>query len=210
LAALRAQVEAAIELGMAALVMGPGNATSLSPGDHQCRWCRAKAKCPALAQFVADEVRADFDSTEVPPPDTAKLAQHFAAVPLIEQWCAAVTAEVTNLVASGALVPGSDGKPLKFVEGKAGSRKWTDEKAAEAALIGQLGPKAYTEPKIITAPAAAKLLDKKATKKVWADVFEPLIRRESGKPVLALGSDTRAPIAVSAKDDFDNVAEEPL
>jgi hypothetical protein len=130
----------------------------------------------------------------VPLADFRQLARHYGSIPLIQQWCKAIEAEVAKQVAEGAQIVGPDGKPYKFVEGKAGDRKWNDEKAAEAALVGVLGPRAYTEPKILTAPAASKLI-KGPT---WKDAFEPLIKRGAGKPTLALGSDPRPPVAVAA------------
>ena len=182
----------------------------LSPGEKQCRWCRAKTRCPALARYVADQVKCDFDTINadpapVAPRDTKQLASAYGAVPLISDWCRAVTAEVAKLTAEGTKVIGPDGLPYKFVEGKQGSRAWSDPVAAEAALLGQLPPdKAYVPQTIITAPAAAKLLDKKATKQLWADIFQPLIKKAPGKAVLAFGSDPRPPAAGSATaDDFE-------
>jgi uncharacterized protein DUF2800 len=179
------------------------------PGNKQCRWCRA-VLCTARENFIMEQTRSDFEVIEVSPPivprDTAQLSTAYSAVPLIEDWCRAVRYELGKLVAEGAQVIGSDGKPFKFVEGKQGARAWDDPKAAEAALVGQLGPKAYTEPKILTAPAAAKLLDKKATKALWADVFEPMIKKAPGKPVLALGSDERPPYSGTAEaGDFEEL-----
>jgi Protein of unknown function (DUF2800) len=187
--------------------------SQLNPGEKQCRWCRAKAKCPALAKFVADEVRADFDTIEASPPmaprATDKLAKAKHAVPLIRDWCNAVDAEVHKLVLEGEKVIGPDGLPYKFVEGKEGSRAWLDAQAAEIALLGQLPPeKAYAPQKIITAPQAAKLLDKKATKALWSDVFVPLIGKAPGKALLVSGSDPRPPYAGAANaEDFEELSE---
>lgn len=177
----------------------------LNPSTRACRWCRAKTKCPALARFVVDETRADFDEPSVPiaPVDAPDLGKRYAALPLIYEWCRAIEQETKTVVAAGAQVIGPDGKPLKFVEGKEGARKWEDEKLAEGLLVGVLGQKAYTTPKVITAPQAAKLLDKKATKATWTDVFEPLIKRPRGQPILTLGSDPRPPFTGAASaDDF--------
>lgn len=202
------KAELAVEHGSKAIILpiselGP----YLQPGEKQCRWCRAKSGCPALARYVADQVRCDFDTIQSDPApavplNTAKLALAYQAVPLIEDWCRAVKAEVSELTTKGVPVLGPDGLPYKYVEGKEGARGWSDAKMAEAALLGQLSPdKAYSPQKIITAPAAAKLLDKKATKAVWKDVFEPLIKKAPGKAVLALGSDPRAPYAGTASAD---------
>jgi hypothetical protein len=180
------------------------------PGQRQCRWCRAPSTaCKARTKYVQDEIRADFETIAADEPkvptDNAKLASAFGAVPFIRQWCATVDAEVTRLVADGKEIIGPDGKPFKFVEGKEGARKWIDEKAAEAALTGQLGPKAYSAPKLITAPAAAKILKNKA---LWTDVFEPLISRPRGRPILTLGSDSRPTFTGSATaEDFEDIGE---
>ena len=200
----------AVENAGVAMIEGMDRRIFLHPGEKTCRWCRAKSKCPALAQFVQAEVRCDFETIAVDPvPPVSDLAKAYLAVPLIKQWCAAVEAEVHKQVTEGIDVIGPDGKPYKFVEGKEGSRKWTDEKAAEALLVGQLGPKAYTAPKLLTAPAAAKLLDKKKTANLWKDLFEPLITRGRGSAQLAPGSDPR-PVYnnVASADDFDDLQSE--
>jgi hypothetical protein len=196
----------AVSLAGAAMVSGERSLTTegyLHPGTKQCRWCRAKHRCPALTRLVADEVRLEFDDEVpvIPVADFKDLAKHYSSIPLIKQWCDAIAAEMTKQVAEGNEIIGPDGKPFKFVEGKAGDRKWTDEKAAESALVGLLGPRAYTEPKMLTAPAAGKLIKGPA----WKDVFEPLIKRAPGKPALALGSDPRPPVAVAATaNEFDD------
>lgn len=186
----------------------------LTPGDKQCRWCRAKARCPALQRFVAAETRADFDDEsgeplEVPE-STEHLARAYRALPLIQQWVKATSSALWKAVNSGKEVIGPDGQPLKLVEGKLGPKTWLPEKLlsgdVEAALVGQLGDKAYQPHKPITAPEAAKLLDKKATKALWKDVFEPLYSRAPGSLQIAWGSDERpaATGRVASSDEFDS------
>jgi|HubBroStandDraft_4_1064222.scaffolds.fasta_scaffold00046_43 hypothetical protein len=175
----------------------------MHPGDKQCRWCRAKAECPKLAAYVAEEVRADFDTISAEPPEvlstsTEYLGKAMIAVPLIEQWCKSVTLAAYEAVGKGREIIGSDGLPMKFVEGKLGNRKWSNPEAVEPLLVGQLGPKAYEPQSVITASAAAKLLDKKKTRQLWDDVFLPYIERPPAKPVLTLGSDTRPPYTGTA------------
>jgi hypothetical protein len=186
----------------------------LNPGEKTCRWCKAKAICPKLRAKIAADVKLDFDTFPVDPPPQApivsdQLAQSYQALPLIRDWCNAVESALTKLVADGKEVLGPDGKPYKFVEGREGKRAWADPKAAEALLLGQLPPdKAYKPAEIITAPAAAKLLDRKATKQLWADVFAPLVKRGSAARVLALGSDPRPPYTGAAgADEFEELGE---
>ena len=204
----------AVELSTAAMAAGESSlvtAGHLNPGKKQCRWCRAKARCPALLKSVQDETYSDFEDMEATPPavpitDRKKLARAYAMIPLIEQWVDAVTAEVQKAVTDGEEIIGPDGKPYKYVEGKKGARKWKDEAAAESALAGQLSPdQMYIPRKVITAPVAAKLLKRKKTEAMWNDVFEPLIARPRGKPILTIGSDSR-PVYSGAltSDDYED------
>lgn len=194
--------------GEAAIMSGEDGLTTagyLNPGEKQCRWCRAKARCPQLTKFVTDSVRADFDEAPVLPANVSGLAKAYQAVPLIEQWCEAIKAELSAQVANGVAILGPDNQAYKFVEGREGSRKWRDEAAAEAALLGLLPRDKAFVTKLLTAPAAAKILDKKTTKNVWKDVFEPLIAKAPGRPLLVCGSDPRAPVTIAADAlDFDD------
>jgi hypothetical protein len=183
----------------------------LNPGEKQCRWCRALARCPAAAKKVQKEISADFDviGTEPPvaPVNVPQIARAMLAVPFVSDWCRAVMARANEMVAAGTDIIGPDNKPYKFVEGKLGDRKWADEKKAEDALTGVLGDKAYQPQKILTASGASKVLDKKRTQATWDDVFVPLIKRAPGKPMLVMGSDPRpAYIPASSSDEFDEVA----
>lgn len=194
-----------------AMVGTPAQAEAwMFPGEKTCRWCKAKAQCPKLAAYVVEQTRADFeDVTAVLPlpvhSDTGSLSKYYMALPLVEQWCSSVRSAVHNAVAEGDSIHGEDGLPLKFVEGKLGSRRWIDEDAAEAALVGQLADKAYVR-KLLTAPAAAKLLDKKKTAALWTDIFEPNIHKPPGQPQLALGSDPRPTYTGAATgDEFEEI-----
>jgi len=173
----------------------------MSPGEKACRWCKAKSECPALQKWASDAVRADFE-TITEPKDIAPVSDLSAAmraVPLVRLWCDAVEASAIEHVQAGESVIGSDGQPMKFVEGKLGKRRWSvDPGQVEAALVGQLGDKAYEPRRIITAPAAGKLLDRKKTKNLWTDIFAPMITRSPGRPMLALGSDPRPVFTGSA------------
>jgi hypothetical protein len=182
----------------------------LRPNVKTCRWCAAVARCPARQRQVVEETRHDFeDESEAPvPQSTEHLAKAFKALPLIEQWVRATKSAIWKAVQEGRDVLGPDGKPLKFVEGKEGNRAWKPEDllagTIEGLLVGQLGEKAYEPRKPITAPAAKKILDKKATKALWKEVFEPLIKRAKGAPTLALGSDSRPAYGKADANDFEN------
>jgi len=200
--ALMQRAKAAAATAIQALVSQPAAAQQwMSPGEKACRWCKAKSECPALQKWASDAVRADFE-TITEPKDIAPVSDLSAAmraVPLVRLWCDAVEASAIEHVQAGESVIGSDGQPMKFVEGKLGKRRWSvDPGQVEAALVGQLGDKAYEPRRIITAPAAGKLLDRKKTKNLWTDIFAPMITRSPGRPMLALGSDPRPVFTGSA------------
>jgi hypothetical protein len=185
----------------------------LKPGTKQCRWCKAKTECPALAAKVQADVGAEFASmaAENLSPISAQntdIVAKYAVLSLIEDWCRAVRSEVQTRVMRGDQLIGPDGLAMKMVQGAEGKRQWLNEKAAEQALIGQLPiDKAYAPARIITVPAAAKLLDKAKTKALWADFFVPLIGKTRGAPAVAWGSDPREAYVASATADEFKVGE---
>jgi len=204
------RVVAAAAANGAALIMPVGEldaAGMLTPGPKQCRWCRATVRCPAYKRMITEVSRANFEDEsqgELPvPEDTTYLAQAYAKAPMIAAWLKAVTIAVNKAVADGKQVMGPDHQPLKFVDGGEGNRAWDPSKLlsgeVEALLAGQLGPKAYEPHKPITAPAAMKLLNKKATKKLWEDIFQPMVKRPRKPPVLAWGSDSRPAVTGGAE-----------
>lgn len=178
----------------------------LNPGEKQCRWC--KVVCPARTAKAQEETASEFEVIVDKPPvvgtHAAQVAKNMLAVPFVADWCRAVMAKAHELVDAGTEIIGPDKKPYKFVEGDLGKRKWKNAKIAEAALLANLPREKVYKETMITAPAASKILNKKATKETWADIFEPLIGRAPGKPILALGSDPRPPYSpISEADEFD-------
>ncbi len=210
------RAKSASELAGTALVLAedsPEAQALMHPGEKQCRWCCAKARCVKLQAAVVEETRCDFDDLSqgvaAPPVQLDKLSKAAQAVGLVMMWAGAVIDEVKVRIGEGDEVIGSDGLPMKFVEGKMGKRVWKDPKAAEAALVGLMGPAAYAPQTIITAAKAHQKWNKKKTEATYNDIISPLITRAAGKPQLALGSDERAPYSGAATgSDFDTEDEE--
>ncbi len=181
------------------------------PSDKACRWCKAKATCPALAAKVQADVGADFDdlTKEVVQRPAAMvevdLAKAMAATDLIEDWIKAVRAEVERRLLAGTDVPG-----FKLVEGRRGARAWTDEQAAEDMLRKQFRltiEEAYNL-KLISPTQAEKVL--KESPKRWAKV-QALIAQSTGKPSVAPASDKRQALVVTpTADDFGDITNEEL
>lgn len=205
------RVDATSYVARSILAKGSVGNHDFNPGEAQCRFCRARAVCPALAAKVQAEVGADFaqlahegnakeGAQALMPADAEMLAKALPAVPLIEAWCRAVTAEAERLLLAGQPVAG-----YKMVAGRAGARVWTDAAAAEAALKAMRIKEAdMYERKVITPPAAEKLAKAGTIGKRQWPKLQALITRREAKPCLAPASDPRP--AINAADDFEAVA----
>lgn len=173
------------------------NEVFLCPGEEQCRFCKAKATCPALRAEVFQTVEAtiegpatidEFSALETTPlnsadnedmagPDGALwLSACLDKVDLIEDWCKAVRAEVERRLLAGETVPG-----YKVVQGKMGNRSWADEKAAEEQLKAmRLKTEEMYDLSLISPTAAEKLAPK------FDKAGKPIPPKE-GQPAPAIG-----------------------
>lgn len=190
----------------------------LTPGEEQCRFCKAKATCPKLIEFVAETVGADFDVIEASQYnasaeaalqasapallDGPTLASKMNACNLIEDWIKAVRAKVEAELFAGNDVPG-----YKLVEGRAGARAWSDADEAEKMLKSfRLKEKEMYEFKLIS-PTTAESLLKKASPKRWTKA-QALITRSDGKPSVAPVTDKRPALVIKpVADDFETIEE---
>lgn len=181
----------------------------LHPGPKQCKFCKAKATCPALLAEVQEAVGADFDNLDADEIKTGPmsmgenaLANALAAVPLIEDWCKAVRAKVEADLLAGKRVPG-----FKLVQGKKGHRKWDNEKEAEAKLKSmKLKVEDMYDLKLISPTTAEKLAKAGAIGPRQWPALQGLIVQKAGPPSVAPESDKRP--AWSPADDFENLNEE--
>lgn len=193
----------------------------LSPGEKQCKFCKAKATCPALRSAVLEppfggtvdvsacgpDEFANLTDIEVQPGDqTAEwLAACLSKVDMIEDWCKAVRAETERRLLAGEPVPG-----YKLVQGKRGARQWSDAAAAEKMLREQFRlpiEKAY-DLKLIN-PTTAEKLAKAGDigPRQWPKAAA-LITQSEGKAHVAPSSDPRPAIDIRpVVEDFDNVAD---
>jgi len=186
---------AEVQKAAAAASAADGGPDSLRPGEKQCKFCSAKATCPALRAELfevigaAPATAADFADFTIAPVDATDgenwLAAAMGRIDLIEGWCKSVRAETERRLMAGIAVPG-----YKLVEGKLGNRAWKDAAAAEEALKSmRLKQDEMYERKLINPTAAEKLL-KKASPKRWASLADH-ITRSPGKPSVAPVTDPR-------------------
>lgn len=189
-----------LEVKEAAQAIVKGNNT-LVPGEKQCRFCKAKAVCPALRAEADATLMAGFgDLAAVPEAD---LGSAMAKVGLIEDWCNAVRAETERRLFANHPVPG-----FKLVEGKRGNRSWTNEEQVVGILLGAnvSADQVYTR-KLIS-PAGAEKLLKKTSPGVLAQALA-LTSQTEGKPSVAPADDKRPAITiVSGAADFRDLATE--
>jgi len=184
----------------------------LEPDDKQCRFCKAKAVCPALARGVAHAVSGDFEDLTVEAVQSAiddadklfslALGRKLAAVPLIEEYCKAIRARAELELQHGRPVDG-----FKLVEGRRGPRQWRDSEAAEAMLkTFRLKLEEMYDLKLIS-PTTAEKLAKAGTigPRQWPKA-QALITQSEGKPSVAPESDPRP--ALNPANDFAVINEE--
>ena len=177
----------------AALAVAPN--APLVPGEKQCRWCKAKATCPAIRQEVLDIVAADasdFDevtANNVRTGDAGYLSAAMAKVGLVEDWCKAIRAEVERRLMASEEVPG-----FKLVEGRQGNRAWTDKDAAEAMFTSWRFRKDEMYDFTLISPTKAEKL---LTPARW-EKAQAMISRNAGKPSVAPATDRRPAIAGGA------------
>ena len=188
----------------------PG-ANHLYPGEKQCKFCKAKATCPALAEQIQKEVGADFDDIiargELPTPGNAGyqpsmavLERNMQVVDLIEDWCRANRAELHR-----RLLAGETSTLFKLVQGKQGNREWVSKDEAEKAMKAmRLKLDEMYKQTIISPTDAEKLLAKNNPRR-WS-ALQKLITRSEGKPHVAPMSDKRPALVIQPVDnDFDDI-----
>ena len=144
----------------------------LVPGDSQCKFCKAKGSCAALASNVMKEVGIMFPSivtstdsdisisTADRDPftmDDAQIRQIMEAAPLMRQLLEGVEKEALRRLEAGQSIPG-----LKLVNGR-GSRAWAlpEEQMAEKLVKMGIPKTAVYETKLVSPAKAEKLVWKK-------------------------------------------------
>ena len=203
----------------------------LRPGEKQCKFCSAKATCPALRAEVS---KTAFDITPASPDDFAEaelpftgythtepqwLAACLSKVDLIEDWCKAIRAETERRLLAGESVPG-----YKLVPGKKGARQWeSDEQAKEVLKSIRLRDDQMYDFSVKSPAQIAKLgpaLDKNGAIKPIKDgdpkpVIGPrqwprvaaIIKQSQGKPHVAPADDPRPALEIKpVVDDFESLA----
>lgn len=163
------------------------------PGEKQCKWCKAKATCKALADYTNTLITAEFDdltpSVDADKLNDDQLANVLAHKSLIIEWLNSVEHHALEKLEQGEKVPG-----FKLVAGRS-IRKWSDN--AEQILADQLGEKTYSK-KLIGIGDAEKLIGKKQLEEMAITI------KPEGKPTIVPESDKRKPLS-NVSEMFDKM-----
>lgn len=203
----------------------------LVPGEAQCKYCRAKGSCKALADDALKKVSVMFQNNPITPTvegpdldvahqaaqkDPTKMSDHelrqiMDAAPLLEQLIKGVKDEVKSRLERGVKVPG-----YKLVKGN-GSRKWKlDDSEMEKKLTTTLKiPKAVLYPRKLISPAGIKTVTWEkdgATHKLSAGQIAKVetewVTYTPGGPVVVPEGDPREAIAVDVSEMFNTIPVE--
>ena len=211
----------------------------LVPGEAQCKYCRAKGGCSALAGSVMKEIGVMFQPVApvAPSPveapvaqaETLDMAQQSAdkdpatmsddqirqimeAAPLMRQLLEGVEKEAQRRLESGKSIAG-----LKLVNGR-GSRAWSlDEEAIAGKLVKMGVPKGEIYITKLVSPAQAEKLSwtkRDGTKVTLTDrqlktMNTEYITKMAGKLTVAPESDSRPAVTMDASTMFQAVPEAP-
>ena len=198
----------------------------LVPGESQCKFCRAKGSCNALASNVMKEVgimfqpvvtqtldvaqqSADKDPSTM---DDAQIAQIMEAAPLMRQLLEGVEKEALRRLEMGQVIPG-----LKLVNGR-GSRAWAlpeDDMAEKLVKMG-IPKSAVYETKLVTPAKAEKLTWEKKdgtkvalTERQLKRMEQEYVVKLAGKLTVAPESDGRPAVITNAAPLFSAVEAAP-
>ena len=198
----------------------------LVPGEVQCKFCRAKGSCSALAGNVMKEVGVMFQpvvnqtldvaqqSADKDPAtmDDQQIRQIMEAAPLMRQLLEAVEKEALRRLEAGQAIPG-----LKLVHGR-GSRAWAlpDDEMAEKLVKMGIPKTALYETKLVSPAKAEKLTwEKRDGAKVSLSerqlkrMEQEYVVKLAGKLTVVPESDSRPAVITNAAPLFSAVEAAP-
>jgi len=197
----------------------------LVPGESQCKYCRAKGSCAALANSVMGDVgllfapiatqitevteiaqqAADKDPAKM---DDQQIRQIMEAAPLMRQLLIAVETEALRRFKAGVSIPG-----LKAVYGR-GSRSWTLNEQDTADKLIKMGmPKSVVYEVNLISPAKAEKatwetsrngakVKKQLTDRQLKTMATEYVLKVAGKLTIVSESDERQAVALNAAPLF--------
>jgi hypothetical protein len=199
----------------------------LVPGESQCKYCRAKGGCSALASNVMKEIGVMFQPIQVlgaadmsvqaankdpSTMDDHQIRQIMEAAPLMRQLLDAVEKEALRRMESGVSIDG-----LKLVNGR-GSRAWSlpeDEMADKLIKMG-IPKTAIYETKLVSPAKAEKLTWEKRdgtkvqlTERQLKRMEQEYVTKLAGKLTVVPESDSRPAVITNAAPMFSALEAAP-
>lgn len=170
------------------------------PGESQCRFCRARERCRARADY---NIQMAFGPMGQMPPliTDEEVGEYLQRGADVAKWLKDLQDYALRTCLDGGEIPG-----YKAVEGR-GSREWTDQDKAFAALEDAGVPaEIMYERKPLTLAALEKVVGKKA----FAEAVGDFIVKTPGKPALVPESDKRPAITTAEMAFKEAPAELPF
>ena len=180
----------------------------LHPTTKGCKFCKAKATCPAIAKEVLEAFEVVSEPGDA---DVGHLAMAMAKSDLIEGWVKAIRAEVERRMLEGKTVPG-----YKLVQGKRGNRAWANPAEAEEWLKARVKLDEMYDFKLASPTTISKRLEE------WVDaegmtrkpvlgvrqqkMLLDLITQKDGSPSVAPESDKRPALVFDATAEFSDLS----
>ena len=157
-----------------------------------CKWCKAKAKCRALAEENLKLAKFEFaDPKEL---SDEELEEIYAQTDAFIDWANAVSKYMLD-----EALRGKNWNSYKLVEGRS-NRKWSDEELVKAEL--EANNFKYHE-FMVSKLAGLGAIEKLVGKNNFNDLLGKLIIKPKGAPTLAPIVDKRPPYILDAKTEFD-------
>lgn len=196
----------------------------LVPGESQCKFCKAKGSCAALASNVMKEIgimfqpvmsldvaqqSADKDPSTM---DDGQILSIMEAAPLMRQLLEGVEKEALRRLQSGQAITG-----LKLVNGR-GSRAWAlqDDEMAEKLVKMGIPKGSVYETKLVSPAKAEKLTWEKRdgtkvqlTERQLKRMEQEYVVKMAGKLAVATESDSRPAVVMNAAPLFSAVEAAP-
>lgn len=174
--------------------------TEPKPGDW-CKFCKAKARCSALANKNMQDVKMEFNDSPEVLKDSKELTDEqltyiFQVSGAIKDWLSSIESYMLKEAVSGKNWPN-----LKLVEGRS-QRKWVDETSVEEKLLKE----GYQADQIfISKLGGITQIEKLIGKKNFETVVGEFVTKPQGSPTLVDVSDKRPPynFAATANDFID-------
>lgn len=171
-----------------------------------CRWCSAKAQCPAMFNAAQAQAGVDFaiapastidkGATQLKEVSQMSVEQMAAALhweEAIDAWFKAIRERAKTMLQAGEEVPG-----YKLVDGKT-NRKWKDEKEVVKEFGAVLGEDQMFEKKLLSPAKLEKIIGK--------GKLDDFTYKPEASKTLAPDMDPRPVTRSSAVEDFSVVTQ---